>query len=104
MELVYLEGDFTFITNESERLMIQDAYESMNKVEGGMDEMKKDPGESGYMFSPPSPIRGLITEELIKTRSGQLHSGASYGVTMRELQMLVRLGWNQYVISKLQSQ
>lgn len=50
MELVYLEGDFTFITNESERLMIQDAYESMNKVEGGMDEMKKTRVKVGICF------------------------------------------------------
>ena len=84
--------------------MKPESNETMNIVAYALDEIKKYQGESGYMFSPPSPIRGLITEELMKTRSGQLHSGASYGVTMRELQMLVRLGWNQYVISKLQSQ
>jgi hypothetical protein len=62
-----------------------------------MEEMKKDPGNSGFMFSTKSETIRRIDVELSKTETGGLHSGASYGWTMRQVQAIASLGWDEYV-------
>ena len=93
----YSEGNFLFIFNEQQRKMIQDAYQATLYVNGGLEEMKKDPGINGYIFSKPSAIRKQIDERLMQMETGRYHSGCSYAFTMREVQAIARLGWSAYV-------
>ena len=93
----YSEGNFLFISNEQQRKMIQDAYQATLYVNGGLEEMKKDPGINGYIFSKPSAIRKQIDERLMQMETGGYHSGCSYAFTMREVQAIARLGWSAYV-------
>jgi hypothetical protein len=93
----YAFGDFRFMEDIHAGKMIQDALLAVELVPGGMEEMKKDPGSRGFMFSTVSETRQRIDEELSKTETGGLHSGASYGWTMRQVQAIARLGWDEYV-------
>lgn len=93
----YHEGNFLFISNEQQRNMLQDAYQATLYVNGGLEEMKKDPGINGYIFSKPSAIRKEIDERLMQMETGSYHSGCSYAFTMREVQAIARLGWSAYV-------
>ena len=97
----YAFGDFSFLEDIHAGKMIQDALRAVELVPGGMDEMKKDPGSRGFMFSTVSDTRRRIDEELSKTETGGLHSGSSYGWTMRQVQGIARLGWDEYVIQYL---
>ena len=88
-------GDFSFFDNENTSKMVEDAYNSTLSVEGGLDEMKREP-INGFMFST-SPIRKKIDAALINTETGGLHSGSSYACTMRHIHSIARLGWENYV-------
>ena len=94
----YAFGEFSFMEEIRYGNMIQDALRAVELVPGGMEEMKKDPGSRGFMFSTASDIRKRIDEELSKTETGGLHSGSSYGWTMRQVQAIASLGWDEYVI------
>ena len=93
----YQEGNFLFISNEQQRKMLHDAYQATLEVNGGLEEMKKDPGINGYIFSKPSAIRKEIDERLMQMETGSYHSGCSYAFTMRQVQAIARLGWSAYV-------
>jgi hypothetical protein len=93
----FLFNDFSFMEDDHEKRMIQDALNATLQVPGGLEEMSKDPGNHGFMFSKPSEIRKLIDNALSETPTGGLHSGSSYGWTMRNVQAIARLGWNVYV-------
>lgn len=93
----YAFNDFSFMEDIQAINMIQDALHAVELVPGGMEEIKKDPGSRGFMFSTASDIRKRIDEELSKTETGGLHSGSSYGWTMRQVQAIARLGWDEYV-------
>ena len=94
----YAINDFSFMEDIHAGKMIQDALLAVELVPGGMEEIKKDPGSRGFMFSTASDIRKRIDEELSKTETGGLHSGSSYGWTMRQVQAIASLGWDEYVI------
>jgi len=97
--ITYVYHDFSFMEDGHARNMIQDALFAVEKVPGGMEEMMRDPGNMGFMFSlnAESDIRQRIDMELYETPTGGLHSGASYGWTMRQVQSIARLGWDEYV-------
>lgn len=97
----YAFNDFRFMEDVNSIKMIQDALRAVELVPGGMEEMKKDPGSMGFMFSPVSDTRKRIDEELFKTETGGNHSGSSYGWTMRQVQAIAILGWDEYVIQYL---
>ena len=97
----YAFNDFSFMEDIHAVKMIKDALRAVELVPGGMEEMKKDPGSNGFMFSRASDTRQRINDELSKTETGGLHSGSSYGWTMRQVQGIARLGWDEYVIQYL---
>jgi hypothetical protein len=50
------------------------------------------------MFTPPNEIRTLINKYLFQhTETGSGHSGTSYGLTMRQLQVIACFGWDSFV-------
>ena len=72
--------------------MFEDAYKAIDSVWAGWDFVAADPGEGGFMFSS-DPMSHAIQ----KGMKYEGHSGASYGITMRKMQRLARIGWEAFV-------
>jgi hypothetical protein len=90
-EMFIAPGDFSFMTGATTRIMCDDAYKAITIAEA-WDFVKGDPGDGGFMFSS-SPYSAAIT----KAMKYDGHSGASYGWTMRVMQQIARVGWEQFV-------
>jgi hypothetical protein len=92
-------GDFSFVHDNHERTMLQDAYNSVNSVSEGWLAMIPDPRSGGFMYNlpPRGSIREQIDIALGATETGGLHSGSSYGWVMRQMQGIATMGWSQYV-------
>ncbi len=94
----YSAGDFSFITRDSERKMLADAFNGISRVEGGWqylsrpDVPKKD---SGFMFNR-DPIINHISQEIDKDNLIG-HSGYTYSWTMRQMEFIAKNGWHAYV-------
>jgi len=109
----YAPGDFSWIDacpeykgsgygKMMDKTMFSETYEAINKVSGGWDYLRHPSpvGEGGFMYSSISSspdIRSQIDEEIQKTESGQGHSGASYGITMRHMEYIAKHGWIKYI-------
>ena len=96
---VPIRGDFSFVRDEHTRFMLRDAYSAVESVSGGWDALIPCPSPGGFMFNIPEPgsIREQINFALSETNTGGLHSGASYSYTMRQMQGIASLGWDQFV-------
>ena len=88
----YNPGDFSFFPNESDRRLSNDLYQAITKAEAwGL--MKQEPGEGGYMFSS-----GWGEENIHRYMTTlHEHSGASYGICMRQMQYIAKNGWEAFV-------
>ena len=85
------EGDFSFITDDCTRMMLEDACKAV-RLAKGWDFMKEEPEEGkGFMFSSDKRYQ-RIGEYMEYTG----HSGSSYGWTMRAMQYLARNGWTKF--------
>ena len=76
--------------------MLQSAFDAIESVSNGWEALLPEP-VNGFMFSPRP--EGSILRQIdraIHERYGG-HSGSSYGCTMRNMQGIARLGWNDYV-------
>ncbi len=84
-----------------DREMIQSAFEAVESVEGGWEFLRTytPPADQGFMFSPATGKRKEIDEAIESGYPG--HSGASYGCTMRTLEMIAKQGWDTYARSML---
>ena len=93
-----IRGDFSFVHDEHTRSMLQDAYSAVESVSGGWDALIPCPSPGGFMFNIPErgSIREQINIALSETNTGGLHSGASYSYTMRQMQGIASLGWDQF--------
>jgi hypothetical protein len=109
----YAPGDFSWIDacpdykgtgygKAMDKEMLSDAYTAVNKVPGGWAYLQ-DPdavGDGGFMYSLYSSrptTRADIENEIMKTESGQGHSGGSYGMTMRTMELIAKRGWLGYI-------
>ena len=88
---MYTPGDFSFHENYSE--CYSKTYEAVSAV-GAWDFLKKYEPESGFIWSS-HPIVRRIGEECENLGVG--HSGASFGVVMREMQLIAKRGWDGYL-------
>jgi hypothetical protein len=91
-------GDFSFVTDKSEREMLTDMYRAISATESWTD-MKEDPGEGGYMFSRSA--QALTTRVMAALVDPGCHSGASFGFCMRVMQKIARDGWAAYVQARI---
>ncbi len=91
---MFARGDFSFIQDKSTRLMLEEAFETVEKL-GVWEELKsKDvPGDGGYMFST-HPLAKKIADACPDTVG---HSGSSWGWTMRQIDYIAKDGWDAYV-------
>lgn len=87
------DGNFEYIKNSHIRSMMQNGWQSVNRLEL-WDFMAKDYEKfGGYMYSNDKRVEriGMKMEEL-----GAAHSGASFGCTMRNLQYLAQNGEDSF--------
>jgi len=101
----YIRGDFSFMTEDHERRMVEDAFQAMEKVEGSWAYLSRPEvpeKDTGFMFSR-DPIVRQISEEVDK--NSQIgHSGSSYGWTMRQIEFIAKHGWDDYVKNCVKNQ
>jgi hypothetical protein len=111
--MYYAPGDFSWIDvcpdykgtgygKAMDKTMLSEAYNAINKVPGGWAYLSEPDavGEGGFMYSSYSSqpdIRSQIDNEIMKTESGQGHSGGSYGLTMRTMELIAKQGWLAYI-------
>ena len=88
--------DFSFIRCEYSREMLESAFDAVDSVPNGWDALLPEP-DNGFMFSPrpEGSVLRQIDRAILERFDG--HSGASYGCTMRNMQGIARLGWDDYV-------
>ncbi len=85
-------GDFSFITDNSTRFYLEDAYDCITEL--GLWDFLRDnnpPADKGFMFWNHPRLN-----ELGQKLDGG-HSGASYGFTMRAMQSLAQSSWPSWV-------
>ncbi len=86
-------GDFANIPGISkfDAKYFSDAYIAIEKA-GNWEDLKKTQVES-FMFSPPDFL-GSITSQM---KLMNQHSGASFGITMRNMEYIAKNGWDAFV-------
>lgn len=87
-----LYPDFSFINDESIKNMISSAYECV-MIKNAWECIKSFRGES-FMFCKDYEINKLI--DFIDSRYECGHSGCSIGLTMRQLQLISNIGFDNY--------
>jgi hypothetical protein len=90
-KMTHAPGDFSFVKDTNFREMLDDAYKAITIAEAWED-MKKEPGSGGYMFSKDDYI--ISINKHIKYTG---HSGASYAMIMRCMQSIASYGWTNFV-------
>jgi hypothetical protein len=91
--MTHAPGDFSFVKDTEFGVMLDDAYKAITIAEAWED-MKKDPGSGGYMFSNHDYM--IPINKNIKYTG---HSGASYAMVMRCMQSIATHGWDNFVSS-----
>lgn len=89
--MTYPLGDFSFVKDLEIRNMYDDAFKAIDVAEA-WNFINSDPGDGGFMFSPDS--YSLAIQKNIKYTD---HTGATYGMTMRVMQRIARVGWERFV-------
>ena len=83
-----ITGEFEYVKNDSIRILLVNAYLSITMAEGWTF-IKQD--IQSFMFSN-DPKMNEIREKMYQLPNGGLHSGASFGGVMREMQLLAQQG------------
>jgi len=89
----FVKGQFDYIKNNSEKRMLQTAYQAINILEL-WNYMKEDPGGNGFVFSGDIRVRKIYNK--IEELGYQGHSGSSFGCTLRDMQIIAQKGEKEY--------
>ena len=89
----FVKGQFDYIKNNSEKRMLQTAYQAINILEL-WDYMKQNPGPNGFTFSHDVRVRKIYNK--IEELGYQGHSGSSFGCTLRDMQIIAQKGEKEY--------
>ena len=83
-------GDFSNIRSYGP--MLKDAYKAVT-IAGAWEWLKLDttPGNRGFMFCD-DPMITAISKNI-----GYGHSGASFAMTMREMEFIAKNGWEKFI-------
>ena len=89
------EGDFSFIADETERMVYEDLFTAITQAEAWpLLDKEPGPGVGGFQFNV-KPYQAIYTILLKIDRIG--HTGASLASAMRIMQILRRIGWAAFV-------
>lgn len=91
------EGDFSFIKCKDSREMLTTAYHAISSIIDGWEFLKNynPPPAEGFMFSEPPQKLNDINKAINNEYDD--HTGYTYGWTMRQMEYIVKKGWNSYV-------
>lgn len=95
-----LTDKFDFVNNKMERIVLKDAYEAVEDM-NLWNYLKENAFESFTYYNGPN--KQLHQELLEKVDKSNLHSGASYGITMRNMECIAKQGfdvWKQEYMNK----
>lgn len=84
---------------DSDKQMFTDAYQAVESVPGGWDFLRNDdPGEGGFMFGKckDTEMQSKIESAILERDGG--HSGASFGLTLRVMQLIAKKGWDAFIL------
>ncbi len=88
------DGQFDFIKCSSTKNAYRDAYQAISRCELWDWLSRFEPGEHGFMYGE-KPAELMRIDAIIF--SGPIsHSGASYGITMRNMQYIAKHGYAKY--------
>lgn len=87
-------GDFSFVSDISSREMLTNAYNAITRCELWLWMATYEPS-MGYAFCDKPEI-DRITAEMRKEVCGQMHSGSSFGITMRQMQYIAKHSFEGY--------
>lgn len=82
---------FNFVTNVMERTVLMDAYDAVNEL-NLWEYLKENTFESFTYYNGPN--QKLHDQLLEKADKSNIHSGASYGITMRNMEKIAKEGFD----------
>jgi hypothetical protein len=89
----FVKGQFDYIKSNSEKRMLQTAYQAINILElWGY--IKQDPGPNGFIFSCDDRVRKIYNK--IEELGYQGHSGSSFGCILRDMQIIAQKGEKEF--------
>ena len=88
---MYIPGEFIYITNDFTREMMKNGWDAVTTLELWA-YMKKE--TDSYMFSTDPEVY-LIYKKMEKM--GIIHSGTTFGITMRNLQYIAQNGEEEFM-------
>jgi hypothetical protein len=89
----FVKGQFDYIKNNSEKRMLQTAYQAINILEL-WNYMKENPGQNGFVFSGDDRVRKIYNK--IEELGYHGHSGCSFGCVLRDMQAIAKYGEKEY--------
>ena len=89
----FVKGQFDYIKNNSEKRMLQTAYQAINILEL-WNYMKQDPGPNGFVFGGDVRVRQIYNK--IEELGYHGHSGSSFGCVLRDMQIIAQKGEKEY--------
>lgn len=95
-EVVTREGDFSHIESELFQTLLSEAYNALDRNDWEtLREIEPD-AEEGFMWTRDERLLAIMSKvDAASTVGG--HSGGSMGITMRQMQLIARLGWEEYL-------
>jgi hypothetical protein len=89
----FVKGQFVYINNNSEKRMLQTAYQAINILEL-WNYMKENPGQNGFVFSGDDRVHKIYNK--IEELGYHGHSGCSFGCVLRDMQAIAKYGEKEY--------
>ena len=96
---MYKEGDFSFISHKLTRACYEDAWTTIHKVNGAIEYLKNKNINKPWMFINDAEANNIMNELSMY----HFHSGASLSLTMRQMETIVKYGWDTYVESEIKT-
>ena len=95
-------GDFSFISDDTTRDALQSAFTVCERTPGAWNLLLPEPPSGGFAFDNRPQLSSLKNEIDSAYRPG--HSGGTMAFTLRNMQGIARLGWDQWVQTSINQQ
>jgi len=95
-------GDFSFISDNRTRDALQSAFTVCERIPGAWNLLLPEPPSGSFAFDNRQEMNSLTNE--IDSAYSAGHSGGSMAFTLRNMQGIARLGWDQWVQTSINQQ
>ena len=85
-------GDFSFIKSDFERMYIEDAWETIHRVDNAIQYIKNKKSNESWAFTQNE--MALTIYNSLKLKDG--HSGCSIALLMRSMEYIIKNGWKEF--------